>query len=149
MAGQRRRIQTGLLGKERPVEGRRRLPDDNPPIVPVSEAPTHLLFQIGSGTVTTIGLAVAESLIIGRADPPGFMPDVDLTYYNALEKGVSRRHAMITRSNNVLYIQDLGSRNQTILNDETLEPQQPYPLNDGDVLMVGALQIVVWYVFDE
>lgn len=107
------------------------------------------MFQIGKppGPITTIGAALQDRLILGRDDPPsGYVPEVNLAPYGAGDQGVSRRHLAIIRHDNILYIEDLGSRNGSKLNGEALKPEEEYPLNDGDMLMLGGLQMVIWYI---
>ena len=85
-----------------------------------------------------------EELVIGRLDPEtGASPDVDLREYGAVEKGVSRRHATITRRGDTLYLVDLGSPNATFLNELRLFPHQPRVLRDGDAIRVGHLILQV------
>jgi serine phosphatase RsbU (regulator of sigma subunit) len=50
---------------------------------------------------------------------------------------VSRNHAQITQSHGVYYLEDLSSRNGTLLNGEKIEGRTP--LHDGDVLSVCEL----------
>ncbi len=136
--------QTGLLGQvpepDRHFSGGQRH---------LEAAPTHLLFQIGQlpGPIVTIGAKVQEQLMLGRDDPPtAYVPEINLTPYGAADLGVSRRHMTILLQDNILYVQDMNSRNGSKLNDESLKPGDQYPLNDGDVLMLGGLQVTVWYV---
>ncbi len=141
---QKRSGQTGLLGRSAPQPEVSYRPVGKP-----SKAPKHLLLQIGSSpdSITTIGCEVQDRILLGRADAPtNANPDIDLNPYNAHEKGISRRHLFILRTDDALYVQDPGSRNGTKLNGTPLKKGEPYPLNDGDVLILGALQIVIWYV---
>lgn len=140
--------QTGLLGKPEPPPSSSQTNQVLLARAPVP-APTHLLLQIGRapGTVTTIGRRVNDKLVLGRGDITiNYQPDVDFAPFDAVKNGISRHHALILRLNNALYIQDTKSRNGTHLNDIKLPPEQPFPLYDGDTVMVGGLQIVVWYV---
>jgi hypothetical protein len=87
-----------------------------------------------------------EELVIGREDPKtGEAPEVNLTPYAALDKGVSRRHAAITRHNGWLYVVDMGSANGTFLNGQRLVPNQPRMLRDGDDIRVGLLVVRVTF----
>lgn len=79
---------------------------------------------------------------LGRRDPAtGTMPDVDLTTYAGYRMGVSRRHAIIRLNNKRLEIYDLGSSNGTAVNGVRLAPHQPYPLRDGDEIMLGKMSL--------
>jgi pSer/pThr/pTyr-binding forkhead associated (FHA) protein len=69
-----------------------------------------------------------EQVRIGR-DPEG---DVVLS-----DLGVSRSHARILRRENELLLEDLGSRNGTVINDRKLPAGGTFPLRDGDTIRVG------------
>lgn len=81
---------------------------------------------------------------LGRKDPAsGSFPEVDLGPFGALEAGVSRKHAKITRvGGERFYIMDLMSTNSTAVNGETLEPFKPRLLEDGDEITLGLLRLV-------
>ena len=70
---------------------------------------------------------------------------IDLKPYGGYENGVSRRHALIRRAENGYEILDLGSTNGTWLNKKRLTSEKPYPLDSGDQVRLGRLQIFVVY----
>lgn len=85
-----------------------------------------------------------EELILGRIDPKtGDRPAVDLTDYGAMDKGVSRKHAVIQRKDNSLYIIDQKSANGTYLNGQKLFEFQERVLRDSDDVRLGHLTIRV------
>lgn len=85
-----------------------------------------------------------EEMSIGRLDPAsGSFPDIDLTSHGAAEKGISRRHAKITRRGNEFFIEDLGSINGTFLNHKKLTPYLFEALKNGDELQLGKLVLRV------
>jgi len=87
-----------------------------------------------------VEIPLAKELNIGRLDPASAsFPDVDLTSDGGLEKGVSRRHAKITRRGSEVFIEDLGSINGTFLNRKKLTPYLPQALKSGDELQLGKL----------
>lgn len=87
-----------------------------------------------------------EELTLGRFDPAtGQTPELDLTEYQAAEKGVSRRHATIIRRENALSIIDQGSPNGTFLNGQRLVPHQPRMLRDGDEVRLGHLVLRITF----
>lgn len=138
---------TGLLGQ-------RTTPPEQPPTsaerVHLVDAPTHMLFQIGQPpeTVWLIGYRLTAKLIFGRSDAAkSFIAHVDLTPYKAAENGVSRHHLEIIQQQGSVFVKDSKSRNGTTLNDKALEPMMLYPIQDGDTLMLGTLQIVIWFVY--
>lgn len=92
-------------------------------------------------------LEVGHRLVLGRAhEEPGIeQPDVDLSPYDALEKGVSRRHMMVSREHDTVAVMDLGSANSTYLNGQRLLPSEPRILRDNDELRLGRLVIRVTF----
>ncbi len=84
--------------------------------------------------------------VLGRADTTSTQkPDLDLTPYGALEKGVSRIHAAIFRNDDTLTLVDKGSANGTHLNGQRLVPDQPRVLRDGDEIRLGKLIAHIYF----
>ncbi|MBZ0301389.1 MAG: FHA domain-containing protein [Anaerolineae bacterium] len=93
-----------------------------------------------------IMLEPANQIILGRKDMTSTNePDLDLTPYDALDKGVSRIHAAIRRSEDNLTLVDLGSANGTHLNGQRLVPDQPRLLRDGDEVRLGRLVTHIYF----
>jgi hypothetical protein len=93
-----------------------------------------------------IVLQPAKQLVLGRSDNNSTqIPDLDLTPYGALEKGVSRIHATIHRSEDTLTLVDMGSVNGTHLNGQRLIPDQPRVLRDGDEIRLGKLVAHIYF----
>lgn len=87
-----------------------------------------------------------DEIDMGRKDPDtGDAPDVDLSEEGALEKGVSRRHAVIVRRDGALHIVDNNSANGTYLNGQKLVAHQPRILRDGDDIRLGHLTLRVTF----
>lgn len=95
---------------------------------------------------TPISVQPAEQVIIGRKDVDNkVIPDIDLAPFGAVEKGVSRVHAAILRTEEALIIMDKGSANGTHLNGQRLVPQQPRVLRDGDEIRLGRLVAHIYF----
>ncbi|NWF68792.1 MAG: FHA domain-containing protein [Chloroflexi bacterium] len=91
-------------------------------------------------------LQPTKRTVVGRSDSSSTQkPDLDLTPYGALEKGVSRLHAAIERSEDTLTLIDMGSSNGTHLNGQRLIPDQPRVLRDGDEIRFGKLVAHVYF----
>jgi hypothetical protein len=91
-----------------------------------------------------VEVPLTEEVTIGRLDPASAsFPDVDLTTDDALDRGVSRRHAKITRRGHEVFIEDLGSMNGTFVNHKKLTPYLPETLRNGDRLQLGKLMLRV------
>lgn len=131
---------------------------DPPPPLPALEieeetvpiGPDVSLVMLIRDTVEPIVVHPAERITIGRVDmrrPE--RPDVDLTAYGGLEKGVSRIHAAIERSGPYLTIIDLDSSNGTFLNGHRLPPHEPHPLREGDEIHLGKLVVHIYFKSNE
>ncbi|MDZ4771391.1 MAG: response regulator [Chloroflexota bacterium] len=94
------------------------------------------------GTATTIQAQVREAMIVGRGDlNSGFRPEVDLMPFDAYNKGVSRRHAIITVKSNRLFLRDLNSTNGSRVNGLPCEVGGEHRLRHGDELHLGQLRL--------
>jgi pSer/pThr/pTyr-binding forkhead associated (FHA) protein len=91
-----------------------------------------------------IPLPPGKEATLGRlaSDQP-IVPDVDLSQYKAYECGVSRLHASVRFQANEFQVVDLGSANGTRLNGNKLPGHTPFPLNNGDILILGKLKLQV------
>jgi len=88
----------------------------------------------------------SDELVLGRTDAHSLtMPDIDLAPYGALEKGVSRLHAAICRSDDTLLLIDKDSSNGTHLNGQRLVVDQPRVLRDGDEIRLGQLVLHIYF----
>lgn len=70
---------------------------------------------------------------------------VDLTDYQAGEKGVSRLHAVIRNQGNILTLADLNSTNGTTLNGELLLPGKQRIIKSNDEIQLGKLVLRVQF----
>jgi hypothetical protein len=81
-------------------------------------------------------------LLIGRSDHGGNRPDIDLTNLQAIERGVSRRHARIVRAGDDAALEDLNSLNGTFVGGHRLTPGHPEVIRPGDELQFGKVILV-------
>ena len=89
---------------------------------------------------------VAQQAILGRYTPSSAtQPRIDLTPYGAYDKGISRMHAIIRRTDAGLIIEDLASSNGSWLNSQRLRPYIPGPLRSGDHLRLGQIEIEIHF----
>lgn len=106
--------------------------------------PVKLRFVIDNGG-GLIEVAGYEVITLGRQlDKIGTI--VDFAAFDGARLGVSRRHAEIFPKGHQLFVQDLQSINGTWLNGEQIPADTPYPLNHGDQLRLGKLQLEVWFL---
>ncbi len=91
-----------------------------------------------------IDLPTVEGYVIGRADEAlHYVPDIDLSKHNSLDKGVSRRHAALVNLGGVPHLIDLYSANGTYLNGKRLAPDHPYPLGESNQVRLGTLDVII------
>jgi len=136
--------------------------DTTDPTDQLADGPGDFIVKSGWGTATfdelgqvvmhiqgldePVLLTPQASTLIGRKDAgAGILPDLDLSLYGGNDKGVSRKHAIIERANNVLSLIDLGSANGTYLNGVRLAANQPRVLRDGDEIRLGKLSMHIYY----
>ena len=86
-----------------------------------------------------------KELILGRQAESALEATLDLSDLNAAQLGVSRRHALIRRTESGFEVIDLASRNGTWLNAERLVPNKPYPFASGSQLRIGQMRLLVIY----
>ena len=86
-----------------------------------------------------------HKVMLGRTDTPVGMPLVDLTIYDGLLLGVSRKHATITHESDAYTIEDVGSTNGTWVDNTQIEANKPQPLHDGDEVRLGQLVLHVFF----
>jgi hypothetical protein len=90
-------------------------------------------------------LPAEQDLVLGRQrdDSVDSQSYVDLSMFDADNKGVSRRHLQIGYQGSMIFVTDLGSRNGTWLNGERLNSSDVRLLRSGDELTLGRLRMTV------
>lgn len=63
----------------------------------------------------------------------------DIVFYRNEESSVSRQHCTLQLDRNTFVLTDLNSSSGTRVNDESLRPNDPVPLRDGDEIVLGDL----------
>ena len=84
----------------------------------------------------------SRSVVVGRTTESGTV-DIDLTRFDAVTLGVSRRHVRIDRQEDYLQVTDLESANGTFLNRERLAPGVSHRLRNRAVLQIGRM---IWRI---
>lgn len=83
-------------------------------------------------------------VLLGRVSPGAEeQPDIDLSLLPVNAVGVSRKHVRFLFRDDVWFVEDLGSRNGTWLNNTLMTAYQRYKLKDGDQVRVGNVIIIV------
>lgn len=101
---------------------------------------THLRVTI-AGEERALSVPPAGTIHIGRADPDGFRPELDLEPFDGFERGVSRRHAAIQNFKQGLVLIDQRSSNGTWLNDRLLAAGYAYLLPPRANVRFGDLLV--------
>lgn len=104
----------------------------------------RIILKFGStGQHATVGLDVHADTVFGRGANNPDSPDLDLTNLGAMERGVSRRHAMLRPTPHKLYLIDLGSTNGTFVNAIPVSRGMAQTLRTHDAISFGGLNCVV------
>ena len=113
-------------------------------------------FEISSKGIALIDLESSKlivtsedsTFILGRASAEIKIsrPLVDLTDFGAIDHGISRVHAMIRKMRGGYQITDLESTNGTWHENQRLVPRKPHPLESGDRIRLGRLNVLVFYL---
>ena len=90
-------------------------------------------------------MRIDKELVIGRLSEGTAEALLDLSSFNAVNLGVSRRHVMIRRTDSGYEVVDLASRNGTWLNAERLVPNKSYPFVSGSQLRIGQMRLLIMY----
>ena len=108
------------------------------------QTPDSITIEI-QGHSRQFTVSMMESpVILGRADyGANFIPEIELTPFNAVALGVSRRHALISWGAMGVTVEDLGSYNGTFVNGRRLAPNERYTLQDNDEITLGNLVLYV------
>ena len=111
------------------------------------ELPSKGIVLINLDNGQPITMQNQKAFILGRAsvELKTEEPLIDLTELDALELGVSRVHAMIRHTKDGYQIIDLESSNGTWLENQRLLPNQPYPLESGDRIRIGRLNMLAFF----
>lgn len=112
----------------------------------VSMPKSRELLLVVRGMIERLDIPEDGTLVLGRSDHQARShPDVDLTPYGALDRGVSRIHARLHVEDDKLYITDLKSTNGTFMGGERLTPEVPVPVRKGADLLLGRLSIALLF----
>lgn len=96
-----------------------------------------------------VASSIDDSLALGRRRAYNGADFLDLTEFNGLEQGVSRRHCVLRRQDEHLLIRDLGSTNGTFLNGEQLKPNTDYKVAHGDRIILARLHMMIFFAAPE
>lgn len=92
---------------------------------------------------------ITASIVLGRSYPhTELFKGIDLSPYDAYQKGVSRNHATISLKDGKVVINDNNSANGTLLNGKRLKPLTNFVLRTGDIVSLGNLELRFELLYD-
>lgn len=107
-------------------------------------APNQMLWVLPKLAKTAVYTFNKDKLFVGWYDrKSNVRPEIDLTDYDPVAHGVSRQHALISRSSKGLMLEDLGSTNGTFVNDKALKSLSPMKLDNEAIVRFGGLVVQV------
>jgi pSer/pThr/pTyr-binding forkhead associated (FHA) protein len=116
--------------------------EQNDMAVEVAGEGTSLVLASADGS--TLEIPAKDEVVVGREDPiSDVFPDLDLTNLGGMDKGVSRKHAVIHRSGSDYTVEDMGSTNGTYINRKKIQPHAPQAIKPGDELRFGKLALTL------
>jgi signal transduction histidine kinase len=104
----------------------------------------RVYFEVVSHPGQHFGYDINDEVLLGRGTDTTNI--IDLTGYEAEGLGVSRRHLILRPTTTNLFAIDNESKNGTLRNGQSIGMKVPYALNNGDMLMLGRLQLEVHIV---
>lgn len=91
-----------------------------------------------------MGLEIYDDVVFGRGGgPKKDAPDKDLSVFDALERGVSRRHALLRPTRKQLFLIDMGSLNGTMVNGVPQSVGMARAIKHNDTLSLGDLHLTI------
>jgi pSer/pThr/pTyr-binding forkhead associated (FHA) protein len=118
--------------------------DEMPDLVEMAVEGGNTNIVLATSDGSKLEIPAKDEIIIGREDPISeVFPDVDLTGLGGMEKGVSRKHAVIHRSGTDFTVEDMGSTNGTYINRKRIQPHAPQTIKPGDEVKFGKLSLSV------
>jgi len=120
----------------------RPVPEENPDDIVGLRPVWQIRLVMASNPSQEIALELNGEVMLGRnIDEPNI---IDLTDFGAGQEGVSRQHLILRPAPTNLFAIDMGSTNGSMRNGRSIGINTPYPLSDGDILTLGALQIIIY-----
>ncbi|MEO1289541.1 MAG: FHA domain-containing protein [Chloroflexota bacterium] len=110
------------------------------------EQATHLTLYIGTSKSPMVVRMKSDGIILGR-NSKNTTVDVNLKPFDAIQKGVSRKHVLIAPKRDYFYVKDLESVNSTWHNRVRMKPNVAEELFHEDVLHLGELRVEVHYTY--
>lgn len=111
------------------------------PAAPARPVDTRVLVHAASGQRFELEPG-RDEFLVGRIDPvTGITPEIDLGPLD-IARSLSRRHAKLLRQGALLFLrEEIGTANGTFINGQRLPTGAATPVNPGDRLRFGTIDI--------
>lgn len=111
------------------------------PVAPARPADTRVLVHAASGQRFELEPG-RDEFLVGRTDPvTGITPEINLGPLD-IARSLSRRHAKLLRQGALLFLrEEVGTANGTFINGQRLPTGVATPVNPGDRLRFGTIDI--------
>jgi CheY-like chemotaxis protein len=127
-------MNTKLLGGTAPIQATQ----------PETRKNTCVLFVVGHNDMPVV-LTVQQPITFGRQiSTHNLRTHVDLTRYDAANRGVSRVHMMLHYRDGSFIIEDQDSVNGTFINGTQIKPRTPMTINNADEIRLGQLRMYLY-----
>ena len=137
---------TDIVATTKNTGGQSNVPTENfGSFIDIALIPEGGIGIYAGGALKPYYLYIDRELVIGRKMEMTSETLLDLSDLDAFNLGLSRRHAMIRRTQSEFEVIDLSSTNGTWLNNERLIPNKPYPFVSGSQLRLGRMRLFVMY----
>ena len=110
---------------------------------PLERAWRIALIHTGNPNADVTGLELHDDVVLGRGANSEDAPDVDLSPYDAVRHGISRRHVLLRPTARQLFVIDLGSTNGTLVNAVPQDMGMARALKHNDTLSLGILHLTI------
>jgi hypothetical protein len=110
-------------------------------------SPSPVLLEAGWMLEGTDGAGMPVRLVFGETELQSAYLGITLGRHPALverliaDPTVSARHCRLGLADGRPFIEDLNSLNGTVLEDALVPPFQPVPLEEGDTVILGKVQL--------
>lgn len=134
-------LSNGMLSMEdlyKRIKGNQNVQVERPGITPEQRTPS-----VGSCKIISIGAAIPLTIDVNKDEfVIGKKAEV-VDGVISFNKMISRIHCKIVKKNDGFSVVDLRSANGTYVNRVRLQPEMPYPINNGDILKLANSEFKV------
>lgn len=94
-------------------------------------------------------IKLTRPMTFGRGSYASPATHIDLSRFNAKDKGVSRMHVRLSREDGMYILEDMDSMNGTYINGQKLAANQKVTLKSGQEIRLGQLAMNLYFLVQE